>query len=172
MRDLKQALGKFVVGRTTSRVGILLVVSFASVGAHSSLGSDDSGERAFLTEIYKAYVGKNAKGISISDMRKLERYFTPELAKLMADDAAAAERRGEVGELDGDPFIDAQDWDVASFTVEIKKQDSSHATGLVNFKNGDTPKQVVVKLVRLAVGWRIADIDWGEATLTSLFKKH
>ena len=42
----------------------------------------------------------------------------------------------------------------------------------VSFKNLDKPTTVVLDLVKLREGWRIADIDWGrKPTLRGLFIK-
>src|SRR6266436_1620428 len=67
---------------------------------------------AFVTKIYDAYKGKNSKGILIDTDAAIRRYFEPSLAALISKDEKDAARRHDVGTLDSDPFIDAQDWDI------------------------------------------------------------
>ncbi|MEP6939960.1 MAG: hypothetical protein ABI846_09360 [Rudaea sp.] len=137
----------------------------------SALAQDRSAE-GFLRAIYgKAYVGKDAKGIDISTRAQLERYFVPELARRIDADGSAAARRGDIGELDGDAFVGAQDWSITAFDVVVT-QAGAVATGTVTFSNSGRPAKVIVMLQRLKSGWRIADIDWGEGgKLSALFAK-
>jgi len=79
----------------------------------------DPGATAFVQAIYAAYNGKDAKGIPLDKDTAIRRYFEPSLAALMIKDAKDAARKGDVPSLDGDPFIDAQDWDIAGFDVAV-----------------------------------------------------
>ena len=72
----------------------------------------DPAALAFITAIYNSYKGKDAKGVPLDNERIIRRYFEPTLATAMAKDQKAAARRNEVGLLDFDPFLEAQDWDV------------------------------------------------------------
>ncbi len=149
---------------------IALVAFFSALPA---LAADGSAE-AFLRTIYgKPYIGKNAKGIDIDTRAQLDRYFAPDLAKRIDDDAKSAAKRGDIGELDGDPFIGAQDMEIAAFDISVQAVDATHATGTVRFKNLGDARTVIVTLMRLTVGWRIVDIDWGgdAGTLRALFAK-
>src|ERR1700688_4125160 len=75
----------------------------------------DPGALAFVTAIYAAYKGKNAKGIRLDTEANIRRYFEPTLAALMIKDQKDAARRHDAPNLDGDPFIDAPDWESSSF---------------------------------------------------------
>src|SRR5262249_39902418 len=132
--------------------------------------AEDATARAFLDAIYKAYIGKNTKGISIDGDAALRRYFEPSLAAMIIKDRKEAARRKDVPTLDGDPFIDAQDWEIKSVKIDVADAGPDKATGTVTFVNGD-PKKVVLDLVKLKDGWRIAEIHYAEGTLRGLFKK-
>jgi len=136
--------------------------------------AQDKSAEMFLRSIYgKAYLGKDAKGLDFSTRAQLNRYFVPELARQIDADGVAAAKRGEVGELDGDPFVGAQDWQIASFDISVQAVDASTATGTIKFSNAGTPAKIVVTLKRLKPGWRIQDIDWGEGgKLSALFRTH
>jgi Protein of unknown function (DUF3828) len=123
------------------------------------LAADPSAE-AFVTAIYAAYKGKNAKGIALDKDADIRRYFEPSLAALMIKDIKDAARKGDVPELDGDPFIDAQDWDIASFDIAVSDTGADTATATVKLVNLGKPDTIMLALVKLKDGWRIRDITW------------
>src|SRR5487761_2028003 len=98
----------------------LLLGAAGAVLAGPALAADESA-RAFVTAIYDTYKGKAAKGILLDDNRTIRRYFEPALAALMIKDQDAAAKRGEVGNLDGDPFVDAQDWKITGFDIAVSE---------------------------------------------------
>jgi hypothetical protein len=65
-----------------------------------------------------------------------------------------------VGLLDFDPFIDAQDWEIASFDIAVNDGAPGKAAATVKFTNIDKPVTVRLDLVKLKNDWRIADITW------------
>jgi len=148
-------------------MSIALVFLLVQIPAFAQNGSAET----FLRSIYgKAYIGKSAKGVDIDSHAQLYRYFVPELAKQIEDDAKTAARNGDIGQLDGDPFIGAQDFEIHSFDIQVRNVDETTATGTITFSNLGTPRKILVALKRLKVGWRIADIDWGEGgKLSALF---
>ena len=96
----------------------ILLGGGAAVIAAPALAVDAAAE-AFVTAIYDAYKGKNAHGVLIDNDRSVRRYFEPSLAALMRKDQKEAARRNEPPELDGDPFVDAQDWDISAFDIAV-----------------------------------------------------
>ena len=131
----------------------------------------DSSATAFVTGIYEAYKGSGAKGIPLDSEGAVRRYFALSLANLIIRDRRKA--HGEVGQLDGDPFIDAQDWNIDKFDVEVADTGPGKAKATVKFVNLDQPATVVLDLVKNGKDWRIAEITWlreGKAeTLRALF---
>jgi hypothetical protein len=125
----------------------------------------------FLNGIYTAYKGKNSKGIALGNHAAYARYFTPALARLIEDDAAAAAKRGDVPSLDGDPFIDAQDWQINSFTIAVKDTGPDKTLGTVKFLNQKENVAVELDLVKLKDGWRIDEIRTKTGSLRDLLKK-
>src|SRR6204780_3803557 len=115
---------------------------------------------AFVTAIYAAYKGKNANGIRLDTEANIRRYFEPSLAALMIKDQKDAARRHDAPNLDGDPFVDAQDWDIAAFDIAVTDTVNNAATATVKFRNADTPAVVVLDLVKINDNWRISDITW------------
>jgi hypothetical protein len=120
----------------------------------------DATALAFVTDIYAAYKGKDAKGHPLDDERAIRRFFEPALAALMVKDQRAAAKRGEVGLLDFDPFIDAQDWDIANVDIAVDDTAAGKTNATVKFTNFDKPVTVRLDLIRIKNDWRIGDITW------------
>ncbi len=120
----------------------------------------DAGALAFVTAIYSAYKGKDAKGVPLENERIIRRYFEPTLAAAMAKDQKAAARRNEVGLLDFDPFLDAQDWDVGAFDIAVSDAAAGTAKATVKFVNQGEAMTVVLDLVQAKNDWRVYDITW------------
>ncbi len=149
----------------------------AAAGAAGSVRADDSPALAFVKAIYAAYKGKNTKGVAIDTDAQLRRYFEPSLAALISKDRKDAAKHHDVPTLDGDPFIDAQDWEIKSFDVTVNDLGGGKATSTVKFVNAGEPVTVTLDLVSgtgNANPWRISDItylrDGKPETLRGLFK--
>jgi hypothetical protein len=155
----------------TRRSFVLASVLTTACAAAGAARADDAA-KAFLEKIYAAYKGKNSKGILLDTDARLRLYFEPKLAALMIKDMKAAQKRGDVPELDGDPFVGGQDWEIGPVAIEVRDLAPDRAGGTAKFDNLKMPKTVTYDLVKLASGWRIADITWGENdTLRGLYVK-
>jgi hypothetical protein len=153
------------------RIGIILpLLLFALATAQAAPQS----AKDFLTEIYSHYRGDvdtTAKGIMLDKPADIRRYFAPDLAALIIADDAAAAKRGDVPELDGDPFVDAQDWNITKLAIHMDSETDSKARATVSFENYKKPDVVRLDLVRTSAGWRISDIVWKEGSFRGLYKK-
>ena len=122
---------------------------------------------AFLHEIYDPYLKEGFQG---QPYWQVSRFFVPELARIMEADMRDAKRRGEVPKLDGDPFIDAQDWDIDKLAISVRTE-GPKAIGMVSFENQGKPTEITLDLVRTGVGWRISDIKSPSGKLSELYTK-
>lgn len=120
----------------------------------------DAAAQAFVAAIYNAYKGKNGNGVSLDGERIIRRYFEPALAALIIKDQKDAARHDETPKLDGDPFVDAQDWEIAAFDIAVKDTAPGKANATVNFTNAGKPTTVVLDLVKIKNDWKISDIAW------------
>jgi hypothetical protein len=127
----------------------------------------DQTPKDFLDAIYKTYIGKNAKGMPI-DKPATMRLFTPSLRKAIDDDSRRAAKRNEVPNLDGDPFVDAQDWDITSFDISVQDKAPDKATGTVKFDNEGDRKTITLDLVKSTDGWHIDEITTADSTLRKI----
>lgn len=128
--------------------------------------AQDAGAQAFLQSIYTIYE-KSDKAVDIDTEAKAARYFAPALTKLLVRDMAKSKKRNEVGRLDFDPFVAAQDWGPTKIDLKVTPGTSAdRATGTARFTaEGEKQATVVtLDLVKLPAGWRIADIHWSGQT--------
>ena len=150
-----------MIARRSFLMALWIGLALASVGAMAA-------EQA----IYAPYKVKDGKGIPLDSDAAVKRYFEPRLAALIIKDHNKAAKRGDVSTLEMDPFIDAQDWDISAVDVAVRDTSAEKASATVSFKNLGKPTTVVLDLVKLKDGWRIADINWGrKQTLRALFIK-
>jgi hypothetical protein len=138
---------------------VLCAAAALVIVAAPALAADASAQ-AFVTQIYDAYKGKDSKGRPLDSDRAIRRYFEPALAALMIKDQNAAAKRGEVGALDGDPFIDAQDWEIDAFDIKVVDLTPNKAQATVKFTNLGSARTVVLDLTKIKSDWRISDITW------------
>jgi hypothetical protein len=148
-----------MIARRALLIALCGWIAVVAAGARAA----DPSARSFGEAIYKQYKGKNAKGIELTGDATVRRYFEPGFAALIIKDRKQA--RGEVGKLDGDPFVDAQDFDIDAVDIAVRETGADKATATVSFNNGE-PRTVVLDLVKTKQDWRIADITWDrKATL-------
>ena len=155
-----------MIARRNFLVTLCIGLTLVSVGAMAA----DPSATSFVEAIYAPYKVKDGKGNPLDSDAALKRYFEPRLAALIIRDREKA--AGELSTLDMDPFIDAQDWDISAVDVAVRDTGAEKASATVSFKNLGNPTTVVLELVKLKDGWRIADINWGrKRTLRGLFIK-
>lgn len=146
-----------------------LALTFVALPA---LAQQEQTPEQFLRSIYDKYKGKDANGVPLGNAATINRYFAPSLARIMIADSNAAAKRGEVGTLDGDPFINAQDFELGPVAIDVKMSGTDKATGTAKFKNLGQDNTIIFDLVKLKQGWRIDDIRSPEgASLRAQFKK-
>ncbi len=149
---------------------VLLVTLFVAMSVTGPAWAESASPRAFIDAIFKPYLAKTYKGADYSKPANLRRYFEPKLANAIIADMAVAAKRNEVPTLDGDPFIDAQDWEIADLAIDIKPAGPTKARATVDFTNFRKPKTVTFDLVKTVAGWRIADIMAPSGSMRQLFK--
>jgi hypothetical protein len=139
---------------------IIVLGAAACAASAKAAAAADVSPRAFIAEIYDTYVGKNGNGVPLDNNQKIQRYFEPSLAALILKDQSEAAQRKEVGTLDFDPFVDAQDWDIAAYNVIVSDNGADKASATVTFNNFGKPQTVVLDLVKIKNNWKISDITW------------
>jgi uncharacterized protein DUF3828 len=137
----------------------IIVAAACAAITRPALAAEPS-PRDFITAIYDAYKGKDAHGRPLDDDAAIRRYFEPKLAAAMIKDRRAAARRQEVGTLDFDPFVDAQDWEISSFDIAVSDAGPGKASATVKFANSGSNSTIVLDLVKIKDAWKISNITW------------
>jgi hypothetical protein len=110
----------------------------------------------FLEDLYNPYLKAGYQGHPYTEVH---RFFSPDLARAIEDNFQEAKSFNEVPLLDGDPFVDAQEWVVTSLAISTSTSlNGDQAAAGVSFLNLGTPKALAIMLVRTPEGWRISDI--------------
>jgi hypothetical protein len=158
--------------RTLLLTAACSLIMSGSIACAPALAAD-AAATAFVTKIYDAYKGKGSKGISIASEAAVQRYFESSLAAMIIKDQKTAARKHDAPSLDGDPFIDAQDWEISAFDIAVTDAPPDKAVATVSFKNIDQQTKILLDLVKAKNDWRIANITWqrdGKAeTLRALY---
>jgi Protein of unknown function (DUF3828) len=139
-------------------LGVFLGTACAAI-ASRALGADLTA-LPFVTNIYNGYKGNDSPGHALDTEGAIRRYFEPSLAALMVKDRKLAAKRGEVGLLDFDPFVDAQEWDIADFDIAVAETAPGKASATVKFANLGKETTAVLDLVKIKNDWRVSDITW------------
>jgi hypothetical protein len=122
----------------------------------------------FLRSIYEPYKRAGFKGQPYWEAR---RFFVTDLAEAIERDFANAKKRQEVPSLDGDPFINAQDWNIHSVDYAVTEMRSAkRAAAAVALDDLGTPTFLALFLIETPQGWRIDDIVTRGASLRGLYK--
>ena len=132
--------------------------------------AQDTSPKAFVESIYKQYLDKDSRAVDLSTREQLDKYFTPSLADLIEQDAKTAEKENEAPILNGDPFIDAQDWQVSDMVAAVKEAGAERPNATATFRNFDKTISVRLALLRTPRGWRVDDIFWTDGSLRALYK--
>jgi hypothetical protein len=122
--------------------------------------------QAFLDSLYAPY---RTKGFNGQPYTHAGRFFEPILAYAMQRDYQLAQGNGVPPTLNGDPFIDAQEWEISNLLVRADVS-GERATGIVSFVNFKQKKTLTVELIQTPAGWRIADIVGPGGSLRALYK--
>ena len=154
------------MNRALAMQAVLVAAAAMTIAARA----EPVSPQPFVDSIYKHYLGKESKGLSLSSDATIRRYFASPLADAIIKDFAAAHKAGEVPLLNGDPFIDAQDWEIGELKIEVKDTGHRRAVGVVTFTNASEPRTVTLDLIKTASGWRIADISAPSGSLRELYQ--
>jgi hypothetical protein len=142
------------------RQGVIALLATLMVLWPPQARAAEQSAKDFLVKLYANYTGK-AKGIDYTSPANVKRYLTPELGKLLLDKMKAdAKKTDEVPDLDGDPYVAAQEWKLTELVVAVAEAGPDQAIGIVTFKNEGEPKKITLDLKKTKAGWRIDDIHW------------
>jgi hypothetical protein len=146
-------------------LGRRLVASLLIATPFSAVAQGQTPQ-AFLDDLYQPYRRKDFKGQAYWEP---SRFFAPDLAAAIEKDMSAAKQRKEPPLLDGDPFVDAQEWQIGNLAITTSIANGK-AQGAVAFTNLGESKAIALLLVQTPLGWRISDIVSASGSLRKLYK--
>lgn len=127
----------------------LLAALSASAGVQAAPAFQDP--KALLDYAYAPY----SSGKFPDDPEEL---YSSHLKALVAESAARTPK-DEVGPLDFDPFINAQDYEIKKLAIGTPQVAGDHADVQVKFANFDVNETLMFHLLKEADGWKIDDIQ-------------
>lgn len=125
------------------------------------LFADQPTPETFLSGIYKQYEGKDAKGVDYSSPDKFGQYFDEAMTQLFVKDQKEAGE--DIGRLDFDPFVNAQDFELSAIQVKVSDSATGSAKVTVTFNNTGKQTASIFDLSMTKSGWRITDIHWQDS---------
>ena len=147
-------------GRRLVLAGLVAAMAVTDASAQAATA------QAFVENLYRPYLAKGFQGQPYDDTA---RFFDPALAQAIDRDNREAKRRNEVPTLTGDPFVDAQDWEISRLSIDVTANGDT-ATARVSFQNFGETKRVLLELAKTPAGWRIAEIKAPSGSLKALYK--
>lgn len=142
-------------------------ISFLAVACGSKTDPTLGSATAFTKSFYAWYVPKAEKGMGVQLALGDSAYLFDSslVAALRADSEAQAQDSNEVVGLDGDPFLNAQDF-CQSYEIGSARHDSTRVLvdvfGVCDGKR-DTRPVVVAELVPRGASWIFMDFQYPEA---------
>jgi hypothetical protein len=115
--------------------------------------------KAIVEQLYQAHRSKHDP---LEQTGLLGRYFDSVLLKLYLKDKGEA--KGEVGRLDGDPLYNAQEIEIAKFSVSKAETVRGETHVTARFENLGKPVRLIYLLTYTPDGWRISDIRYNHGS--------
>lgn len=147
----------------------LLVIAFAfatlshsllTVAARGQTRHVESSPSGVIQSLYKLHNDGKGPIFTKAGKKYLSRYFDSQLTALIWKEVAGTPA-GEVGNLDFDPFYNAQDTQITSFRIGEPRIRRDAATVIVSFKNFGHLNKLIYTMRKTREGWRIHNIDYG-----------
>jgi hypothetical protein len=139
----------------------LLGLAFALMAVPAVATSVNDSPQDLLRELYRVH--DQGSGPLLDPKGTLERqiFFTKTLAEALDRELNRSDSE-EVGNLDFDPFYNAQDTEIGDFDIAVAKVSGTRTVALVHFLNFGDPMEISYQLTQDEQGWRIDDIVYGE----------
>jgi hypothetical protein len=159
----------------TNKVNILFAILMAGFGMGIAAGQTlnpvkGATPQALVVDLYRQHNKRRGPFFQTRNRALLDKYFAPELAKLIWQDAQSS--RGEVGALDGDPLFNAQDMEIKNFSVQEAVGGPRSVVVPVSFENFGQKHEIKFQLFSAGGRWRIANIEYDDgSSLLEIFKK-
>lgn len=148
--------------RTSVPVALALVLAapFAAERCGCAITTSRAGEpsaRAFVASVYAPYIDRHSEGAGLDSPDSYYRTFEPGLAALLIK-KSDAEIKQRVAGSSHDILVDADTWTIEGLKIVVILTGPRTATAFVAFTNIGEKTTLKLELMKLGIGWRIADI--------------
>jgi hypothetical protein len=109
--------------------------------------------KTFVTEVYRRLVASQSTHSSYTPPEDI---YTPRLERLLREDKRKA--KGEVGCLDFDFWINAQDWTITHLTITTADEGPDRKTVIAKFRNIGEPQEIRFDFRKSAGRWLLDDV--------------
>jgi Protein of unknown function (DUF3828) len=150
------------------RVSIALSAFFFSNAFSLSAATRIDDPKTFVTEVYRRLVASQSTHSSYTPPEDI---YTPRLEKLLREDKRKA--KGEVGCLDFDFWINAQDWKITHLAITATDDGPDRKTVVSKFRNIGEPQEIHFDFRKSAGRWLLDDVHSMSAppwTLSEILK--
>lgn len=139
----------------------LLATVLALMAAPAWSDSPNDSPQALMRELYRVHA--EGDGPLLRSEGKAERrvFFTASLVEALEREIDRPDPE-ELGNLDFDPFYNAQETDLGALDIAVAKVSGNATVALARFENGGNPIEVAYRVVLDGEAWRIDDIEYGE----------
>lgn len=136
----------------------LLAALLVPAGVRAAPPTSAQSAKAFVDGIYRPWTAALARHQEYAAPND-QRLYTPEMAQLFARDAAAARRGGGVNLIDYVVLCSCQDDTGMRVATSVVSANESAAAVRVSLTFGGADSStMILRLQKLAAGWRIADV--------------
>lgn len=129
----------------------LAALGFLIALAAPALAQSFDTPKALLESIYQSYATDEFPEDS-------ESIYSQKLKALFEADRERTPE-GEIGAIDFDPFVNAQDYDLSNLDIGEPEITDNLATSTVRFENLGEKNTLVISMVKEADGWKVDDVQ-------------
>jgi len=150
-------------------IAVMLGGLSATASAQPSKSRRQMSPREVVADLYRQHK-KQSPFFQRRSRALLDKYFAPELANLLWQDARSS--GDEVGALDGDPLFNAQDMEIKNFSIQEGVGGPRMVVVPVSFENFGQKHEIKFRLFSGGGTWRIANIEYDDgSTLLEILKQ-
>jgi hypothetical protein len=135
------------------KVSIALAAFYFSSAFLLSAATRIDDPKTFVSEVYRRLVASQSTHSSYTPPEDI---YTPRLEKLLREDKRKA--KGEVGCLDFDFWINAQDWTITHLTIATADEGPDRKTVIAKFRNIGEPQEIHFDFRKNAGRWLLDDV--------------
>jgi hypothetical protein len=145
--------------RPTPRTGLRLALPAAAVLMLTTLTFAATPELPIADRTRALFESYNGVPEVIWSPELRDQWFSPRMIVLLEKEDACA--KGDVGNLDHDPVVGGQDFEITDITVAVTDAGPNRKRATVKYKSLGNAVTRVMEWTKTKDGWRIDEIDPG-----------